>query len=63
MRLVDGKNQGEGRVEIKRHGTWGTICDDDFNEDAGKVVCRFLGYNGPARVKKEAYFGAGIIRS
>lgn len=52
----------EGRVEIKYHGTWGTICDDDFNEDAAKVVCKYLGYGGPARVKKEAYFGEGMFQ-
>ncbi|GJQ83467.1 SCRASP1 [Trypoxylus dichotomus] len=59
MRLVEGKTHTEGRVEIKHHGTWGTICDDDLNDDAGKVICRYLGYPGPARIVKEARFGQG----
>ncbi|RZC41899.1 neurotrypsin-like [Asbolus verrucosus] len=59
IRLVNGTNRSEGRIEIKHHGTWGTICDDDFNEDAAKVVCKHLGYKGSAVVKKDGYFGAG----
>ncbi|KAJ3652129.1 hypothetical protein Zmor_018121 [Zophobas morio] len=60
VRLVNGTNQRQGRVEIRYHGTWGTICDDDFNEDAAKVVCQQLGFKGAAVVKKDAYFGAGV---
>ncbi|XP_028142501.1 uncharacterized protein LOC114336349 isoform X1 [Diabrotica virgifera virgifera] len=59
LRLVGGSYPGEGRVEIKHNGIWGTICDDDFNEDAAKVVCKSLGYKGKSFVKKDAHFGAG----
>ncbi|XP_017770765.1 PREDICTED: uncharacterized protein LOC108558378 isoform X2 [Nicrophorus vespilloides] len=59
LRLVNGTSRNEGRVEIKYHGTWGTICDDDFNDDAAKIVCRELGYRGSAFVVKDAYFGMG----
>lgn len=57
--MVNGTSRNEGRVEIKYHGTWGTICDDDFNDDAAKIVCRELGYRGSAFVVKDAYFGMG----
>ncbi|XP_072394496.1 serine protease svh-1-like isoform X2 [Diabrotica undecimpunctata] len=60
LRLVGGTYPGEGRVEIKHNGIWGTICDDDFNEDAAKVVCKSLGYKGRSFVKKDAFFGAGF---
>ncbi|CAG9833035.1 unnamed protein product [Diabrotica balteata] len=60
LRLVGGTYPGEGRVEIKHNGIWGTICDDDFNEDAAKVVCKSLGYKGKSFVKKDAFFGAGF---
>ncbi|KAJ8956326.1 hypothetical protein NQ318_015064, partial [Aromia moschata] len=59
MRLANGSSKAEGRVEIKHHGIWGTVCDDDFNEDAAKVVCKYFGYRGVSYVKKEAYFGRG----
>jgi hypothetical protein len=59
FRLVNGSSRQEGRVEIRHHGIWGTVCDDDFNEDAAKVVCKHLGYKGSAIVKKEGFFGAG----
>ncbi|CAG9815213.1 unnamed protein product [Phaedon cochleariae] len=59
IRLVNGSNSAEGRLEIKHHGIWGTVCDDDFNEDAAKVVCRHFGYKGMVVVKKDGYFGAG----
>lgn len=61
IRLVNGENNHEGRLEIKHNGLWGTICDDDFNEDAAKVVCKKLGYSGRSIVKKESFFGAGKI--
>ena len=36
----------EGRVEICRNDTYGTVCDDFWNELEALVVCRQLGYNG-----------------
>ncbi|XP_057664707.1 uncharacterized protein LOC130899046 [Diorhabda carinulata] len=59
LRLVGGSYPGEGRLEIKHNGIWGTVCDDDFNEDAAKVVCKILGYKGMSSVKKDGYYGAG----
>lgn len=59
MRLVNGSSRQEGRLEIRHNGIWGTVCDDDFNEDAAKVVCSHLGFRGSAVVKKDGYFGAG----
>ena len=43
IRLAGGRNGAEGRVEICSLGTWGTVCDDFWNDNAATVVCRQLG--------------------
>ncbi|XP_043522587.1 uncharacterized protein LOC122535258 isoform X6 [Frieseomelitta varia] len=59
IRLVNGSSPLEGRVEVRHHGIWGTVCDDDFSVAAATVICRSLGYGGPATPKKDGYFGPG----
>ncbi|XP_061299000.1 neurotrypsin [Pezoporus flaviventris] len=59
IRLMDGENKKEGRVEIFINGQWGTICDDGWSDKDAAVVCRQLGYKGLARARTMAYFGEG----
>ena len=44
IELVDGPSAEEGRVQITRNGVKGTVCDDNFDNNAATVVCRMLGY-------------------
>lgn len=44
MRLVDGADPYEGRVEICLFGVWRTVCDDEWNNNAARATCRQLGY-------------------
>ena len=43
IRLVGGSHSSEGRVEIFYNGSWGSVCDSNWNSKAAKVVCGELG--------------------
>ena len=58
IRLANGTNEKEGRVEIYWNNKWGTVCDDLWDDNDATVICKQLGYSrGSARVS--AYFGEG----
>ena len=44
VRLADGLNPNEGRLEMYRHGTWYTVDYRYFTQNENAVVCRQLGY-------------------
>jgi len=58
VRLVGGPSPREGRLEVRYKGSWGTVCDDDFNDAAANVVCHMLGFKPAGRFIGN-YYGAG----
>ncbi|KAH8335287.1 hypothetical protein KR074_005359, partial [Drosophila pseudoananassae] len=57
-RLEGGRSSNEGRLEVKYHGVWGSVCDDDFNLKNAQVACNSMGYYGRAKIEKNI-FGNG----
>lgn len=63
VRLQDGHNSAEGRVEVYQNGAWGTVCDDGFDINDARVVCRQLGFSSANESHCCAHFthGTGAI--
>ncbi|XP_065928528.1 scavenger receptor class A member 5-like [Magallana gigas] len=59
VELVGGSSSKEGRVVVRRGNTEGTVCDDNWDNNDARVVCRMLGYHGTARAVALARFGQG----
>nr|XP_054763722.1 deleted in malignant brain tumors 1 protein-like [Lytechinus pictus] len=59
VRLVNGSDPYEGRVEVLVNGTWGTICDDLWDLTDAQVVCRQLGYGYARQSYGRSRFGPG----
>ena len=44
LRLEDGPDSNEGRLEIYKNNEWGTVCNDFFFDLDATVACRQMGF-------------------
>ncbi|XP_074140966.1 scavenger receptor cysteine-rich domain-containing protein DMBT1-like [Sminthopsis crassicaudata] len=59
IRLVNGRNKCEGRLEVYHNETWGTVCDDLWSISAASVVCRQLDCGVALSAPRNSMFGKG----
>ena len=44
--VFDNSSNNHGRLMFRRYdGRWGYVCNTGFDDDAGQVACRQLGYS------------------
>ena len=56
VRLVGGPNRTSGRVEVCANNQWGTVCDDYWDNNNAKVVCRMLNYSSYRKYIYSIYY-------
>ncbi|XP_038076899.1 neurotrypsin-like [Patiria miniata] len=63
VRLVNGANQNEGRLEVHLNGTWGSVCQEkdnyEFAYQGSNVICQELGLGYGLDTPSDGRFGRG----
>lgn len=63
VRLVGGRNQVEGRVEVRiGNRGWGLVCGDGWGIMEASVICRQMGYGFAKRALQSSFFGGEAER-
>ncbi|KAI5617423.1 neurotrypsin-like [Silurus asotus] len=58
-RLMGGRTNKSGRLEVYLNGQWGTVCDTHLTDRDASVICRQLGHGEIGTALRHSYFGPG----
>ena len=61
MRLAGSSGNFSGRLEVFYNGSWGTVCDNDWDLNDAHVVCRSMGFGDASEATTGASFGQGSV--
>ena len=56
VRLLDGTDDSNGRVEVCHNGMWTSMCSSEYDQNIASVVCKQLGYNSTKGTFKRTLF-------
>ncbi|XP_065835401.1 neurotrypsin-like isoform X2 [Oscarella lobularis] len=59
IRLTGSPFPYAGTVEILRQGTWGAVCDANWDQSKARIICRQLGYPEAWAALVGSYYGSG----
>ncbi|XP_066487129.1 deleted in malignant brain tumors 1 protein-like isoform X2 [Tiliqua scincoides] len=59
IRLVNGRSNCSGRVEVFHDGQWGTVCDDSWDITDARIVCQEMGCGDARSAQSRGAFGHG----
>ncbi|XP_047429618.1 deleted in malignant brain tumors 1 protein-like [Mugil cephalus] len=60
VRLVKGRDECSGRVEVRHGDVWYTVCDADWTQSKAEAVCQLLECGHALSAPGRAQFGPGI---
>ena len=52
MKLIGGKEEWEGRLEVCQHNRWGTVgldSDEDWSQYNNQTICGYFGYQATSK--------------
>ncbi|XP_078539615.1 scavenger receptor cysteine-rich domain-containing protein DMBT1-like isoform X2 [Lissotriton helveticus] len=61
VRLVNGASLCSGRVEVRHHGVWGSVCVDAWDQEDASVVCRQLRCGAVQSYQYNSSFGISAL--
>ncbi|XP_061602330.1 deleted in malignant brain tumors 1 protein-like [Cololabis saira] len=60
VRVVNGSNRCDGRVEVYHGGLWKRVCSSDWGKEEADVLCQEISCGSPVVQSEVPYFGEAL---